>query len=265
MSDIQTNVMDGPQDRKIAWRRAGKGHPIVLLHGITEGSIVFEPVIKQLARDYDVVAIDMAGHQGSSAPGIVGMAEMVADAGMLIQTLRLEDPVLLGHSYGAIIAGALSANGVGCATILIDQLFELRGFREMLLNNRELLEGENFHLFFDQFFASFGMDKLNPSDRDLLAQLHAKADQQFVLAQWAGVMAEDIGPVEELTDGVLRSISTPLLSLHSMDEDAGKSYKDWFLQRVPHAKVEFLGDLSHWPHLVETQNFCRRVKEFDPR
>ncbi len=265
MNNIETNQMDGPEGRKIAWRRTGAGDPVLLLHGITEGSVVFEPVMERLADDYDVVAIDMAGHGDSSAPGIVGMNEMAADAGLLAQTLGLKNPLLIGHSYGGIIAGILAANGLGCGAVLVDQMFELSEFRKALLANRELLEGENFHPFIDQLFMSLGMDKLNRDDFTLLENLHARADQDFVLAQWAGVLADDIGPLEELTDGVLRAIKSPLLSMHAMDEATGAPYREWLVERVPHAQVEFWGDLGHWLHLVEPDRFCQHVRDFDPR
>lgn len=265
MTPPEITLIDGPDGRKIACRRKGEGKPVVLLHGITEGSEIFAPTMDLLSKDYDVVAIDMAGHGASSAPGNVGMEEMAADAGLLIHTLGLEAPLLIGHSYGGIIAGVLGANGIGSGIILVDQPFELTGFREQLLANREHLEGEGFHPFIDQLFLSIGMDKLNKHDFDLLSAYHAKADQDFVLAQWAGVLADDITPLEQTIDGVLRSIEKPLLSLHAMGKNDGSAYKSWLLRRVPHAQVEFWGDLGHWLHLVEPVKFCQRVKEFDQR
>ncbi|HHS83188.1 MAG TPA: alpha/beta hydrolase, partial [Devosia sp.] len=178
----EPTIIDGPEGRKIAYRRAGSGSSVLLLHGITEGSETFLPVIDNLAADHDVVAIDMAGHGLSSAPEIVGLEQMAMDAGLLVQTLGLENPLLVGHSYGAIIAAALASNGLGCGAVLVDQAFELSAFRELLLANREQLQ-ENFHPFYDQMFESFGMDKLGERDRKLLSHMHAQADRDFVLAQ----------------------------------------------------------------------------------
>ncbi len=263
MSKEELNIIDGADGRKIAYRRGGEGKPLVLLHGITESSKVFEPVIKNLAKDHEIIAIDMAGHGESSAPEIVTLEEMAADAGLLIHTLGLDAPLLIGHSYGAMVASALGANGVGSGIILIDQMFELSAFREALLANRELLEGENFHPFIDQLFLSLGMDKLDKKSFELLSDLHAKAEQDFVLAQWAGVLADNMTPLAETIDGMLHAIKVPVLSLHSMEEN--EDYRKWFIERVPQAQVEFWGDLSHWPHLTQSENFCQRVREFDPR
>ncbi len=263
MSKLELNIIDGPDGRKIAYRRKGEGEPIVLFHGITENSEIFEPIIEELAKDYDVIAIDMAGHGGSSAPQIVTMEEMANDAGLLIHSLQLHAPMLIGHSYGAMIAGALSANGIGSGLILIDQMFELSAFREALLANRENLEGDNFHPFIDQLFLSMGMDKVDKDIYQKLEKCHAQADKDFVLAQWAGVLADDITPLTQQIDAVLHAVKIPVLSIHSTPEN--DAYRQWFVERVPQAQVEFWGDLGHWPHLVEKTKFCQRVKEFDNR
>ena len=262
MSNV--TIVEGPEARKIAYRRKGAGKPVVLIHGITEGSIAFEPVMERLAPDYDVLAIDMAGHGQSTASGIVGLEQMAADCGLLIQTLGLDRPLLVGHSYGAIIGAVLASNGLGCGAVLVDQPFELGAMREFLLASRDQLEN-SFHPFIDRFFESMGMDKLNAHDNKLLADMHARADREFVLAQWAGVMADDPTPVMELTDSILRAIKLPVLSIHALDEENGAPYATWLKERVPQAEVELWGDLGHWIHLVETDRFCRRIRDFDPR
>jgi len=85
----------------------GKGPTILLVHGLSGVAQHFGySVIEQLARDYHVIAIDRPGsgysvrHPRSSA----SLAVQADILGGLIDILRLEKPLLVGHSLGGAVA-----------------------------------------------------------------------------------------------------------------------------------------------------------------
>jgi len=82
----------------------------VLLHGITDDGLCWTPVAEALAETYDVIMLDARGHGKSNAPengyNYETMATEVAD---VIESLGLENPVVLGHSMGAMTALILAA------------------------------------------------------------------------------------------------------------------------------------------------------------
>lgn len=90
-------------------RVAGEGELVLLLHGITAGAIVWDPVIVDLARDHRVVAIDQRGHGDSDHPETGYTADdYVADVAAVLEVLGPACAVV-GHSLGgrnAILAGA---------------------------------------------------------------------------------------------------------------------------------------------------------------
>lgn len=90
-------------------RFAGDGELVLLLHGITAGAIVWDPVIADLARDHRVVAIDQRGHGDSEHPSSGYTAnDYVADIAAVLEVLGPARAVV-GHSLGgrnAILAGA---------------------------------------------------------------------------------------------------------------------------------------------------------------
>jgi N-formylmaleamate deformylase len=92
------------------YRTGGSKPPLVLLHGITDDGLCWTPVAEALAEKYDVIMVDARGHGKSDAPengyDYETMATEVAD---LIEGLGLENPVVLGHSMGAMIALVLAA------------------------------------------------------------------------------------------------------------------------------------------------------------
>lgn len=90
-------------------RVAGDGELVLLLHGITAGAAVWDPVIADLAQDHRVVAIDQRGHGASDHPDTGYTADdYVADVAAVLDLLG---PALavVGHSLGgrnAILAAA---------------------------------------------------------------------------------------------------------------------------------------------------------------
>lgn len=100
--------------RIAAYRVAGdRNKPVVvLLHGFQSDSQSFRPIVKDLARDYYVIAIDQVGHGATPAEGLDYSSERLADhVRLTLVTIGLGDrPLfLLGHSLGARTATVYAA------------------------------------------------------------------------------------------------------------------------------------------------------------
>lgn len=92
------------------YRTGGDKPPLVLMHGITDDGLCWTPVAEVLADQHDVIMVDLRGHGKSDAPDqgydYETMAREVAD---LIEGLVLENPVVMGHSLGAMTSLTLAA------------------------------------------------------------------------------------------------------------------------------------------------------------
>lgn len=88
-----------------AFRMAGKGPVLVLIHGIGDSSATWTDLIPDLARTHTVVAPDLLGHGASDKPradySVAAYANGVRD---LLTTLGIESATLLGHSLGGGVA-----------------------------------------------------------------------------------------------------------------------------------------------------------------
>jgi pimeloyl-ACP methyl ester carboxylesterase len=88
-----------------AFRYAGSGPPIVLIHGIGDSSATWEPVLAALARRHLVIAPDLLGHGNSDKPradySVAAYANGVRD---LLGVLGVERATLVGHSLGGGVA-----------------------------------------------------------------------------------------------------------------------------------------------------------------
>jgi pimeloyl-ACP methyl ester carboxylesterase len=88
--------------------RAGKGEPVVLLHGFTGHWRHWKPVLADLGARYEVIAPTLSGHKGGPAyPSGMGL-EKVADAGDSLERHLDELGVGTAHFVGNSMGGALA-------------------------------------------------------------------------------------------------------------------------------------------------------------
>jgi len=83
------------------WR--GDGSPLLLTHGAGLCADIFDPVGPRLARDWDVIAVDLRGHGRSSPAEDHGIAQQTADLLAVIDNYRLDHVSAFGHSFGGLI------------------------------------------------------------------------------------------------------------------------------------------------------------------
>ena len=90
---------------RVAYRMAGSGPPIVLIHGITASSVVWESVAPRLARHHTVLAPDLLGHGQSAKPrGDYSMGAFASGIRDLVLSLELGPVTVVGHSLGGGVA-----------------------------------------------------------------------------------------------------------------------------------------------------------------
>ena len=88
-----------------SYRTGGRGPVLVLLHGITNSSASWEPVLGLLAQHFTVVAPDLLGHGDSAKPR--GDYSLGANASLLrdlLLALGHDHATIVGHSLGGGIA-----------------------------------------------------------------------------------------------------------------------------------------------------------------
>ena len=93
----------------VAFRTAGEGPVVVLLHGMAGSSSTWKHVMPVLARRFTVVAPDLLGHGASAKPrteySVSGHANVVRD---LLAALEHERATIVGQSFGGGVAMQLA-------------------------------------------------------------------------------------------------------------------------------------------------------------
>lgn len=88
----------------------GRGPAIVGIHGLTASHVNFIGIAERLAGRRPLLAMDLRGRGRSDKPVAgYGMRRHAQDIAAAMQTLGLGPSVVLGHSMGAYIGGALAA------------------------------------------------------------------------------------------------------------------------------------------------------------
>lgn len=88
------------------WNRAGEKPALLFLHGLASNARIWEKVVPFLTdAGHACYAPDTRGHGLSDKPESgYGFDEISADIAALIQTLQLDRPWIIGHSWGASLA-----------------------------------------------------------------------------------------------------------------------------------------------------------------
>ena len=92
------------------YRTGGDKPQVVINHGAGDDGLCWTRVVKELEQEYDVILPDARGHgKSASGKGDYSTRQRVADLAGLIEALKLDRPVVGGHSMGADTAMGLAA------------------------------------------------------------------------------------------------------------------------------------------------------------
>lgn len=91
--------------RRVIYRVAGSGPPVVLIHGMLNSSSHWQSVALNLASDYTVIAPDLIGHGDSAAPrGDYSLGAHASSIRDLLAAIGIDRASIVGHSLGGGVA-----------------------------------------------------------------------------------------------------------------------------------------------------------------
>lgn len=172
------------------WHRAAgeRGPEVVLVHGAGASSLLWLRVLPALARTARVWAPDLPGHGKSEGAPARGIAQAREALRAFVLALRLERPVLVGHSMGGavVLDYALAYPGETSGLVLCSTSAALNVAPEIL----ELVE----HRFssFHRFFARVGFGPEASADPETAARDLLCAPQPVVLADFRACAIFDV-------------------------------------------------------------------------
>ncbi len=97
------------QDDLIAYERSGKGHPLVLIHGVGANLQSWDEVCRELEGSFDILRSDLRGHgQSGHIDSEYSIERFAADIIQVMDDAGVNKAHLVGFSLGGLIAQELA-------------------------------------------------------------------------------------------------------------------------------------------------------------
>jgi pimeloyl-ACP methyl ester carboxylesterase len=89
---------------------AGKGKPLLFLHGVLADGMIYSNMLKPFAKRYKVIAVDLPCFGKSGTPKDVwDFRDYAAFLNKFIASLKIKKLIVMGHSFGGGIAFCMAA------------------------------------------------------------------------------------------------------------------------------------------------------------
>ncbi len=159
---------------------AGKGDPVILLHGYAENSHMWRPLMAQLAKNHTVIAPDLRGFGQSSKP-LTGYDKktLAQDINALAESLGYHREIVVGHDIGLMVAYAYAAqypnevNRIVLMDAFLPGVGDCHFYGETPL---KLVAGRE-RIYFEHFWNDFAADpkhSVPEADRQFYARSYAQ-------------------------------------------------------------------------------------------
>lgn len=252
-----------PDGTSLAWTQGGSGRSVVLVHGITEQGVFWDPIVDRLEDRFHVIVMDLRGHGSSGSSSDYGLASMAGDVAVVMAEAADRPAHLVGHSLGGAVVSVVGAAVAVASVTNVDQSLRMGAFKEQLTAAQPMLiDSATFPLVMEALFDQVTGQMLSEGERERISKLR-RGEQEVVLGIWELILGSSLDEIEAAVDEALAgysSSSVPYLSLFG--SDPGEGYEDWLRARVPGAIVEQWPDHGHYPHLVDPDRFVDRLVAF---
>jgi 3-oxoadipate enol-lactonase len=262
---------------RIHYQQKGRGEDVVLLHAVTGNLSIwlFSNLMGVLAEEFRVTAYDLRGHGASDVPASgYTSANMAEDLRRLHAALRLGPALLVGHSFGAVVAvhAAVLYPDMVRGMILSDPYFPglahlepnladaemWREVREALVDaGAELDEEVDFTRLF-QIVAAFSPSQLTrlretmrPSSMRWLSQLPRLAPT---------TCGHDVFLPAGLTAERICQVRQPLVALYD-EHTSFSATRRFLIANLPSAQVEIVPGAKHVAPLQNPGAFTALVQK----
>lgn len=117
---MQETSISAPGVNIVAIDHGGKGRDLVLVHGLSSNVRIWDAVVPQLTDQFRVVTYDQRGHGHSSDPDPLEYSfdSLVDDLDAVAKAFGMDNPAVVGHSWGAGVAMAYAASRADCPGIV---------------------------------------------------------------------------------------------------------------------------------------------------
>jgi len=252
---------------KLHYIEAGRGAPVVLLHGLGGDGSRWRPNIEPLARDFHVFALDQIGfgqsdkplanyHTGMLAEFLVGFlkAVNVPRASLVGNSMAAGVALYTAVHYPDMVDRIVLADGGGFRAATPSAPPSADALRRRQLQNSVTRDETR------EFFRILFHDKSLVTDKMVDEQLVMRLRSAFTITKMQEAGEKGLG---SLTEADVRGVKAPTLIVWGKyDELANPAGADRLERTIPGSKKVIIDNCGHLPQLEKTDEFNRLVREF---
>lgn len=234
----------------------GTGPLLVLVHGLSESTRSWDPLMDDLVADHRVLRVDLRGHGASPKADSYRVPDMADDIAPLVGD---DLPVVVGHSLGGTVATAYAATFPTRGVINIDSPLDATAQQQLAKRIAPALRTDRYRAVATELLEALR----GPLPSAAWNRLNAGRwiERAVLLGVWAEMIELNPDAYAEIVKGWTDAIDVPYLAL--CGTDPGPSYAAWLASRLPQAQLEVWNDHGHYPHLVVPNRFTRRLRAFE--
>lgn len=240
---------------------AGSGPPVVFLHGAY--GLTWDPFLDALAEHFAVYAPEHPGTTLGDPDGIKSLDtvwDLVLYYDELFAQLGLQNPAVIGHSFGGMVAAEIAANypqRVG-KLVLVSPIGLWRD--DIPVKNWMILPLE------EVVKAAFS-DQNGPLAQQMLSvpENEQAAQDAQIRVTWAlACTGKFIWPIPDkgLTKRIHRIVSPTLIVWGSEDKLVPPAYAHEFGSRIAGSRIEMVEQAAHLPQLEQLQRVSGLMQDF---
>ncbi len=239
----------------------GAGPALVFFHG--PWGVTWDPFLTELAKGFTVYVPEHPGTAPDTQDDIYqldGLWDLVLCYDELFRALKVDEAVLVGHSFGGMVACEMAAAYPRRAKrlALIDPIGFWRD-SERVVNWMALNPAELPAYAFRDPGGEAATRLFGP------AEPPEAAAAARVRLMWAmGATGKFIWPIPDkgLKKRIHRVSAPTLLVWGKEDRLVPPVYADEFARRIPGARVQTVDGAAHAPHLEQPERVARMIREF---
>jgi len=251
----------------------GAGRPLIFLHGWSSHGGYFAPQVQALGRSFRLIVPDLPGHRLSPAPlDALGIPKIAAGLHDLIVARKLERPVLIGWSMGAMVAldyiaqfGSAHLGGL----VIEDMTAKITnetGWRFGIRNGFDAAQSNAAVAAMREDWAAYSQNAMprlfarstmptNDLGQWVAAEI-ARNDGQTMATLWQSMAAQDYR-------SLLPQLALPALILHGGESQLYEpAVSQWMAANIAGARRCCFDNAGHSPHLEVPEAYNRALGDF---
>ena len=230
------------------YEQVGQGSQnLLILHGWGRSLGEWFPIAQKLSSNYTVTLLDLPGFGSSEEPPIpwdtFDYANLVLE---FMKKIEIENPTILGHSFGGRIAAILAANNPDQVSSII--LVDAGGIHIQSFVTK-------FKIFFYKLFVKPTKSLIPSRFKKLFGSDDYRTLSGTMRTSFIKIVNQDL---RHLFSNITLPVS---IIWGSNDQVLPVEYVKIYKKLIPHAQVRIIWGADHSPHLSKSTDLAKALEE----